>query len=229
MNSCLILSLSTPSSLLAMSLKKSTNGTQQDKLREKHAKSVKPTRKSTLSKAAEFLIKHQIGMLYVFEFGLREHQLILDRPITKHVSLFFPLKQYSCNSYALLPLELPLAVISTIGMAYLCGVQQAEKFLFIKYRDPETGLYAKGKDDIYFVSFWVIMFTFLRAAVMEHLLIPIAKKEGIKTTTRFAEQGWLFIYYSTSWTLGMVSENTDVEKERANRELEEGVLDGMEN
>ena len=114
-------------------------------------------------------------------------------------------------------------------MAYLCGVQQAEKFLFIKYRDPETGLYAKGKDDIYFVSFWVIMFTFLRAAVMEHLLIPIAKKEGIKTTTRFAEQGWLFIYYSTSWTLGMVSENTDVEKERANRELEEGVLDGMEN
>ncbi|CAG8624354.1 5893_t:CDS:2 [Paraglomus brasilianum] len=151
-----------------MSLKKSTNGTQQDKLREKHAKSTKPTRKTTFSRAAEFLIKHQI--------------------------------------------ELPLAVISTIGMAYLCGVQQAEKFLFIKYRDPETGLYAKGKDDIYFVSFWVIVFTFLRAAVMEHLLIPIAKKEGIKTTTRFAEQGWLFIYYSTSWTLGMVSENTDVEK-----------------
>lgn len=58
------------------------------------------------------------------------------------------------------------------------------------------------------VSFWIVVFTGLRAAVMEYMLIPLAKKGGAKgqrEQTRFAEQAWLWIYATTFWSLGLVS------------------------
>jgi len=61
------------------------------------------------------------------------------------------------------------------------------------------------------VSYWIVVFTGLRAAVMDYLLKPLAKKGGVKTErdqTRFAEQAWLLIYCSVFWTLGMVSQNS---------------------
>lgn len=51
------------------------------------------------------------------------------------------------------------------------------------------------------------MFTGLRAAVMDYLLIPIAQMAGIrrkKEKVRFAEQAWIFVYYTAFWSLGMV-------------------------
>ena len=57
------------------------------------------------------------------------------------------------------------------------------------------------------VAYWVIIFTGLRAAVMEWLLIPFACWGGVAKTKgkmRFAEQAWLFLYYTAFWTLGMV-------------------------
>lgn len=51
------------------------------------------------------------------------------------------------------------------------------------------------------------MFTGLRAAVMDYILMPLAKKGGVKTArdqTRFAEQAWLLVFYSVFWPLGMV-------------------------
>jgi acyl-CoA-dependent ceramide synthase len=57
------------------------------------------------------------------------------------------------------------------------------------------------------VSFWIVVFTGLRAAVMDYVLIPLAKRGGVKTErdqTRFTEQAWLLIYYSVFWPLGMV-------------------------
>jgi hypothetical protein len=44
------------------------------------------------------------------------------------------------------------------------------------------------------VFYWIVVFTGLRAAVMDYLLTPFAKKAGAKTErdqTRFAEQAWL--------------------------------------
>jgi acyl-CoA-dependent ceramide synthase len=85
---------------------------------------------------------------------------------------------------------------------------EAEKFFILQHGDPKSGLYKKGKDDAYFIFTWVVFFTFLRAATMEYILMPIAKLSGIKKIfqrTRFAEQGWSFLYYSVFWTLGMVS------------------------
>jgi acyl-CoA-dependent ceramide synthase len=52
------------------------------------------------------------------------------------------------------------------------------------------------------------VFTGLRAAVMDYILMPLAKKGGVKTfrdQTRFAEQAWLLVFYSVFWPLGMVS------------------------
>jgi acyl-CoA-dependent ceramide synthase len=57
------------------------------------------------------------------------------------------------------------------------------------------------------VFYWIVVFTGLRAAVMDYLLTPFAKKAGAKgerDQTRFAEQAWLLVYYSVFWTLGLV-------------------------
>ncbi len=51
------------------------------------------------------------------------------------------------------------------------------------------------------------MFTGLRAAVMDYILVPIAQMAGIlkkKEIVRFAEQAWIFVYYTAFWSLGMV-------------------------
>ncbi|ORX89297.1 longevity assurance proteins LAG1/LAC1 [Basidiobolus meristosporus CBS 931.73] len=61
-------------------------------------------------------------------------------------------------------------------------------------------------DDLYFVFFWVNVFTFLRASVMEYVLKPVAKHGGIRSSRsqqRFLEQSWLFLYYTISWSIGL--------------------------
>lgn len=63
------------------------------------------------------------------------------------------------------------------------------------------------------------MFTGLRAAVMDFLLTPFAKKAGAITErdqTRFAEQAWLMIYYSVFWTLGMVRGSSSMNMLKSN-------------
>jgi acyl-CoA-dependent ceramide synthase len=70
--------------------------------------------------------------------------------------------------------------------------------------------YGKGYDDYYFVTFWTVAFTFLRAAIMKYFFHPIAKMAGIQSfgkRQRFAEQGWMFSYYSVFWVFGMVRDN----------------------
>ncbi|CAJ2504115.1 Uu.00g115090.m01.CDS01 [Anthostomella pinea] len=84
--------------------------------------------------------------------------------------------------------------------------QHTPKFLTLSYYNPATGKYAIGGDDYYFISFCVVLFTGLRAAIMEYILAPLARHCGIakrKDITRFSEQAWLLIYYSVFWTLGM--------------------------
>lgn len=83
-------------------------------------------------------------------------------------------------------------------------------YFTLSYRDPDTGLYTQGWDDLKLVSCWIIIFTALRAATMDYLLLPFAKCAGItkkKAIVRFAEQAWMLIYYCISWPLGFVSHN----------------------
>lgn len=80
-------------------------------------------------------------------------------------------------------------------------------FFSFSYHDEATSLYYPGPNDLKMVASWIIIFTGLRAAVMDNLLIPLAKRAGVtkpKASMRFAEQAWLFMYYLTFWIVGMV-------------------------
>jgi acyl-CoA-dependent ceramide synthase len=58
------------------------------------------------------------------------------------------------------------------------------------------------------VFFWIVVFTGLRAAVMDYILTPLARRGGVATEkdrTRFSEQAWLLTFYCVMWPLGMVS------------------------
>lgn len=62
--------------------------------------------------------------------------------------------------------------------------------------------------DAYLITFWVVLFWFLREASMRWLWEPLARKLNLKegkTKVRFAEQGWNLLYYSVFWSLGLVS------------------------
>jgi acyl-CoA-dependent ceramide synthase len=79
----------------------------------------------------------------------------------------------------------------------------------LSYYNSETREYCSGWNDAWMVSFWIVVFTGLRASVMDYILVPLAKKGGVGTKrnrTRFAEQAWLLIYCSVFFSLGMVSE-----------------------
>ncbi|KAK7915305.1 hypothetical protein PG985_013008 [Apiospora marii] len=79
------------------------------------------------------------------------------------------------------------------------------KFFTISHYNDATGRYAVGENDYYFIVFCMVLFTGLRAGVMEHILAPLAKLWGIskkKEITRFSEQAWLLVYYFVFWPLG---------------------------
>ncbi len=90
--------------------------------------------------------------------------------------------------------------------------EHTTKFFTLSYHNPRTGLYGVGGDDVYMVLFCVTLFTGLRASVMEYILAPFAKRQGLtkKKIARFSEQGWLILYCATFWSLGLVrlSHNT---------------------
>jgi len=81
-------------------------------------------------------------------------------------------------------------------------------FFSFSYYVPQTGLYNPGREDMKLVITWIVVFTGLRAGIMEYILTPFARRVGIskkKAMVRFAEQGWLLVYYIVFWTTGMVS------------------------
>jgi acyl-CoA-dependent ceramide synthase len=87
---------------------------------------------------------------------------------------------------------------------------RTSKFLQMSYYNPATNKYGCGTDDLPFVVLWTILFTGMRVVVMEYLLDPLARLGGIKSRkglNRFKEQGWLIVYYTSSWSLGMVRAN----------------------
>lgn len=80
------------------------------------------------------------------------------------------------------------------------------KFFRLSYYNSDTKLYGCGPDDLSYVALWTVIFTGLRVATMDYFLDPLARSGGIKTKKgldRFKEQGWLIVYYSGSWALGM--------------------------
>jgi acyl-CoA-dependent ceramide synthase len=101
-------------------------------------------------------------------------------------------------------------LIALLFLTHICissARPHTSKFFTLSHYNPNTGKYAAGHDDFYFASFCIVLFTGLRAGCMEYVLAPLAKLWGIserKVATRFAEQGWMLIYYNVFWPLGMV-------------------------
>ncbi|EON64538.1 hypothetical protein W97_03771 [Coniosporium apollinis CBS 100218] len=104
---------------------------------------------------------------------------------------------------------LSINLVLLLALTHLCfprARRRTQKFFTLSYHDPSTGQYTQGWDDLSLVSFWIVIFTGLRAAVMDYILKPYARWGGVdkpKARVRFAEQAWLFLYYSIFWTLGM--------------------------
>jgi acyl-CoA-dependent ceramide synthase len=97
-----------------------------------------------------------------------------------------------------------------LALTHLCfpkARQQTRRFFETSYYNSESGRYASGWDDAYLVAFWIVLFTAIRASVIDFVLIPFGRRAGIekqKDLTRFAEQGWLLVYYILFVPLGMV-------------------------
>lgn len=96
------------------------------------------------------------------------------------------------------------------AMAHICFPrlrQTTRRFYQLSYYNPDTARYAAGWDDFYIVLYSIIALTGLRAFTLDYVLTPLAGLLGIakrKDKVRFAEQGWVLIYYTTFWSLGMV-------------------------
>ncbi|KAJ2308348.1 Sphingosine N-acyltransferase lag1 [Coemansia sp. RSA 2706] len=81
-------------------------------------------------------------------------------------------------------------------------------FVHLQHKIPgdAQGRYYRGSQDVYYVLYWVVAFTLIRITVMDQLLEPLARWGGVRSSrkvTRFCEQGWLVVYYTTSISAGL--------------------------
>ncbi|KAI2626563.1 longevity assurance proteins LAG1/LAC1 [Hypoxylon sp. NC1633] len=100
-------------------------------------------------------------------------------------------------------------LIALLFLAHICipsARPLTSKFFTLSYYNPATRKYASGHDDVCFISFCIVLFTGVRAGSMRYVLSPLARRWGVakeKDVTRFSEQGWMLMYNSVFWSLGM--------------------------
>ncbi|EFW19904.1 sphingosine N-acyltransferase lag1 [Coccidioides posadasii str. Silveira] len=78
-------------------------------------------------------------------------------------------------------------------------------FLTLPHYRSTKGIYVQGWDDLYFIIGSMVAFTAIRAIAIDWILMPIAQQLGLKlkASLRFAEQGWLLVYYIVFWSYGL--------------------------
>ncbi|PNP80116.1 Fum18p [Fusarium nygamai] len=111
----------------------------------------------------------------------------------------------------ILPLLTGFTLLAGVLLLIHISIPQAEpytsKFLSLSHRQPSTGLYSIGNGDVCFVLFEVLTLVGLREGCMKYLLAPFARVMGVskeRKVVRFSEQGWILMYYSVFWPLGML-------------------------
>lgn len=113
---------------------------------------------------------------------------------------------------------LSLNLIALLYLTHVCFPRvrpQMRSFFRLSYYDPVTSTYTRGPEDLYFVAYWIVIFTGLRAGVMSYLLLPAAEWCGLKSKkskARFAEQGWVVIYDGLSSSIGLVGQEAEIAK-----------------
>ncbi|CAE6426849.1 unnamed protein product [Rhizoctonia solani] len=112
-------------------------------------------------------------------------------------------------------LLIPLALYGNFELVtrYILNQPYSNPFaalLFISHRlpdsDPSDPRYGKGWWDLAFLAYYVIFFSFVRQSVTIHILIPLARRLGIRKETkldRFAEQGYAVLYFGVFGSLGL--------------------------
>ena len=96
-------------------------------------------------------------------------------------------------------------MLLSVHFLYPTTRHHTSKFFRISYYNPSTGNFALGWDDIFFVFYWIIVFTGARCAIMDYILSPLAVLLGItkkKAKVRFAEQAWIVLYSGLFCSVG---------------------------
>lgn len=117
-------------------------------------------------------------------------------------------KRDGSRALHLIELRLTSIIIGTvIGLNFIPETQPwASKFIFSTNVDRTTNTTRISKYDAFIVIFAIIGLTFVRAALVEFVLKPLAIFLNFKTRKsifRFIEQSWAFIYYLSTFTFGM--------------------------
>lgn len=104
-------------------------------------------------------------------------------------------------------LGITLNLIFLLTLAYVCFPDlrpRLEPFFTLQY-DLPNGMYYQGRKDIWFILGFVVLFTGVRAACLDYIILPLARA-GVKKRKmqiRFAEQAYLLLYYIVIWSWGV--------------------------
>ncbi|EEH49623.1 uncharacterized protein PADG_05702 [Paracoccidioides brasiliensis Pb18] len=133
-------------------------------------------------------------------------------------SLFRRWKDLALKHTWLTPLILLLIVLA-IYAVNPTESNPVHSAIFLSYptgRETPSGptMYAKGRNDLYFVGFYTIVLSFTREFIMQRIIRPWGVSCGIKSKAkmaRFMEQGYTAIYFGFSAPFGLyVMKQTDI-------------------
>ncbi|KAI0480771.1 longevity assurance proteins LAG1/LAC1 [Xylariaceae sp. FL0804] len=112
---------------------------------------------------------------------------------------------------------IPLFMLAVFGLLYAINPTESNpihRFIFLSYKlplepgaDPGTpAQYGKGRWDVAFVSFYVVVLSFTRELIMQELLRPLSRYCGLRSRgkqARFMEQAYTAIYFAFLGPAGM--------------------------
>ena len=143
-------------------------------------------------------------------------QWIVDHQIGRKARTFLGIK------LIIMLIGLAANLLALLALTHLCfprARRHTRKFFRLSYYNPDTDRYKLGWDDLPLIFYWIVVFTGLRAGMMDYVLTPLAQLAGIgkkKARVRFAEQAWIFLYYSAFWSIGMVRASLSFRSKFAN-------------
>jgi acyl-CoA-dependent ceramide synthase len=131
----------------------------------------------------------------------------------KAKSLLQQWKRYSLKHTWVMPLVL-LTIFLCLYAINPTPSNPIHHFIFLSYEvpvepgsPPDTPIqYGKGKWDIAFVSFYIIVLSFTREFIMQKFLRPLARHSGLKSRakqSRFMEQMYTAIYFGITGPCGL--------------------------